>query len=84
MLVATPNDSHLPYVLKAAECGKNIIVEKPAALSSEETEKMYEAAQKAGVVFSRIRTDVGTTIISPSGICTKSKPWAKFTASSRA
>lgn len=52
VLVATPNDSHLPYVLKAAECGKNIIVEKPAALSSEETEKMYEAAKKAGVVFS--------------------------------
>ena len=33
VLIATPNDAHLPYVLKAAECGKNVIVEKPAALS---------------------------------------------------
>lgn len=52
MLVATPNDAHLPYVLKAAECGKNVIVEKPAALSGAEAERMYAAAEKAGIVFS--------------------------------
>ena len=52
VLVATPNDAHLPYVLKAAECGKNVIVEKPAALSGAETERMYAAAEKAGIVFS--------------------------------
>lgn len=52
VLVSTPNDLHLPYVLKAIESGKNVIVEKPAGMSSEEVEKMYEAASKAGVVFS--------------------------------
>ncbi len=52
VLVSTPNDSHCEYVVKAAECGKNIIVEKPAAMNSEETAKMYEATEKAGVVFS--------------------------------
>ncbi len=51
VLVATPNDWHMPYVVMAAEHGKHVITEKPAALSSEETAKMYEAAKKNGVVF---------------------------------
>ncbi len=52
VLVSTPNDLHLPYVLKAIENGKNVIVEKPAGMSSEEVIKMYDAAAAAGVVFS--------------------------------
>lgn len=52
VLIATPNDLHLPYVVKATQMGKNVIVEKPASLSSEQTEEMYAAAKKAGVVFS--------------------------------
>lgn len=52
VLVSTPNDLHLPYVKKAAEEGKNVIVEKPAGMTSEEVEAMYTAAAKAGVVFS--------------------------------
>ena len=51
VLIATPNDVHLPYVLAAAAAGKNIICEKPIALSSAEAQQMYDAAEKAGVVF---------------------------------
>lgn len=51
VLVSTPNDNHLEYVLRAVQAGKNVIVEKPAGMSLEEVEKMYDAAEKAGVVF---------------------------------
>lgn len=51
VVIATPNDVHLPYVLRAAEAGKHIIVEKPAGLSLDEVRKMYDAAEAAGVVF---------------------------------
>ncbi len=51
VLIATPNDFHLPYAEAAAKAGKHIISEKPIALSSAEAKKMYAAAEKAGVVF---------------------------------
>lgn len=52
VLVATPNDLHLPYVEKALKAGKHVIVEKPAAMDSGEVEKMYAVARQAGKVFS--------------------------------
>lgn len=52
VVIATPNDLHLPYVREAAAVGKNIIVEKPAGMSLAEVEAMYEAAESNGVVFS--------------------------------
>lgn len=52
VLISTPNDSHLYYVEEAAKHGKNIIVEKPAGMSSADVERMYEVTAKAGVVFS--------------------------------
>ena len=51
VVIATPNDSHLPYVLRACEAGKHVIVEKPAGMSLDEVKKMYDAAEAAGVVF---------------------------------
>lgn len=51
VLVSTPNDLHKPYVLKALSCGKNVIVEKPMAMDSEEVKEMYAAAEKYGKVF---------------------------------
>ena len=51
VLIATPNDLHLPYVKKALECGKNVICEKPLGLSSDEVKEMYECAEKSGKVF---------------------------------
>ena len=52
VVIATPNDVHIPYVLAAAKAGKNVIVEKPAAMDLDELKKMYDAAEEAKVVFS--------------------------------
>jgi len=51
VLIATPNDLHCPYVKAAVKAGKNVICEKPVALSVAETEEMYDAAKAAGVLF---------------------------------
>ena len=51
VVIATPNDLHLPYVKRAAEAGKNIIVEKPAGMTLAEVKEMYEVTERAGVVF---------------------------------
>lgn len=51
VLIATPNDFHHPYALEAAKAKKHILCEKPVALSSAETEEMFAAAEKAGVVL---------------------------------
>ena len=51
VLIATPNDVHAEYVYAAAKAGKNIISEKPIAMSTSQAETMYEAAEKAGVLF---------------------------------
>lgn len=52
VLIATPNDLHLPYVKAAAAAGKHIIVEKPAGMDLAEVKEMYAVTAKAGVVFS--------------------------------
>ena len=51
VLIATPNDVHAEYVYAAAKSGKNIICEKPIAMSTVQAETMYDAAEKAGVLF---------------------------------
>jgi scyllo-inositol 2-dehydrogenase (NADP+) len=50
--VATPNDVHREIVIKALEAGKNVICEKPVALSSEDLQAMIDAAKKSGKIFS--------------------------------
>ena len=51
VLIATPNDLHKPYVLDALSRGKNVIVEKPMGLDTDEVNEMYAAAKKYGKVF---------------------------------
>ena len=51
VLVTTPNDLHLPYVINALNHNKHVICEKPLALNSNEVKLMYETAKKAGKVF---------------------------------
>lgn len=51
VLISTPNDLHKPYVIEALSRGKNVIVEKPMGLDSEEVKEMYAAAEKYGKVF---------------------------------
>jgi phthalate 4,5-cis-dihydrodiol dehydrogenase len=47
--VASPNRFHCAHVVAAAQAGKEIIVEKPMALSLDECDVMIEAAERNGV-----------------------------------
>lgn len=49
VFVLTNMETHCEYTIRAAEAGKHILVEKPAASSIVELEKMNIAVQKAGV-----------------------------------
>lgn len=51
LMVSTPNPSHPEMVIKGAKAGKNIICEKPAAMSIEAFDEMVAACKEAGVLF---------------------------------
>ena len=52
VVVATPNDVHEDLVITALSSGKNVICEKPAALSVESFDKMVAAAKANGKFLS--------------------------------
>ena len=47
--ICTPHALHAPMAIEAADAGKNILVEKPMALTLEDTIRMNEAAMKNNV-----------------------------------
>jgi len=49
VVVSTPHDVHTEYVVAAAEAGKHVIVEKPAALTVEDMRRQVEAVKKNNV-----------------------------------
>jgi predicted dehydrogenase len=49
VIVATTNDALVPVTLAAVECGKDVLVEKPAARSAAELAPVAAAARAAGV-----------------------------------
>ena len=49
--VCSPNHLHHDHVVSAARNGKHVIVEKPMALSIEESESMNQAARDNGVIL---------------------------------
>lgn len=51
VLVSTPNNFHHDLVIAALEAGKNVVCEKPVAMSSAELLDMMEAAKRTGKVF---------------------------------
>jgi scyllo-inositol 2-dehydrogenase (NADP+) len=51
VILTVPNYLHKEMCLKAAEAEKNVITEKPAALSVAELDEMEAACKKAGVFF---------------------------------
>lgn len=51
VLCATPNDVHKEIVLAALNAGKNVVCEKPVALSVEDFDEMCACAKKNGVLF---------------------------------
>lgn len=52
VVVATPNDVHEELVIGALKSGKNVICEKPVALSVESFDRMTAAADAAGKLLS--------------------------------
>ena len=51
VLIVCNNTSHHDLVIKAAEAGKDVICEKPIAMSLQELDEMTAACEKAGVKF---------------------------------
>ena len=49
VLICTSTDTHADYIIRAAECGKDIYCEKPIDLSVEKIERALAAVEKAGV-----------------------------------
>jgi predicted dehydrogenase len=49
--IAIPNDIHKAIAIQAMEAGKNVVCEKPVALSSIELQEMIDAAKKNNVLF---------------------------------
>lgn len=45
VIVATPDDQHLPYVTRALELGKSVLCEKPLALTEDELRRIVVAYQ---------------------------------------
>jgi len=48
--ICTPNTGHYPMAREAIAAGKNLIVEKPLAMSSRESRELMELARKANCV----------------------------------
>ena len=51
VMISTPNPNHLEMVEKCAEAKKNIICEKPAAMTVEQFDRMVEVTEKNNVLF---------------------------------
>ena len=52
VVIAAPNPLHVPMAEEAIEAGKHVIVEKPAAASSEEVRRLCRLAKERRVLFS--------------------------------
>src|SRR5205814_4594659 len=46
----TPNYLHAPVILAAVAHGKHVVSDKPLAMSAAEAKRLWDAAEKAGVV----------------------------------
>lgn len=63
VVVALPNDLHMPVAVDALQAGLHVLVEKPMARTPEECDRMIEAARRSGKVLmvglnNRFRPDV--------------------------
>lgn len=49
VIIATPNDTHLPIALASIAGGKHVMCEKPLGLNFDEARRMYRAAREKNV-----------------------------------
>ena len=56
VVICTPNDMHCEQTILAAEAGKHILIEKPVALTWEDTKRMDEAVRKAAPCWPAVAT----------------------------
>ena len=52
IVIATPHDSHAELAIRALDAGKNCVVDKVMALSTEEADRMIEARDRSGRMLS--------------------------------
>lgn len=52
VVITTPNETHLPYAKKALKANKNVVLEKPFAITSEEGLQLVEIANRSGKILS--------------------------------
>ncbi len=50
LIIATPNFTHAPIAIAAAQNGKHVMCEKPLGVSADEAKAMYDAARQNNVV----------------------------------
>jgi hypothetical protein len=74
--IATPNDTHRPLAIRAMECGKHVISEKPVCVSSEDLQAMIDASRQYKRLFTVHQNRRWTRISSLSGSCSASARWA--------
>jgi len=51
-VVCLPHNLHMPVVIRCLEAGKDVVCEKPMAVTADECTRMIEAAEKAGKILS--------------------------------
>ncbi|MQN01667.1 MAG: hypothetical protein DUD27_06825 [Lachnospiraceae bacterium] len=49
--IASPHETHSAYIRKALEAGKNVLCEKPLALSGKEAEELFALADSRGLIL---------------------------------
>src|SRR5436190_344673 len=51
VVLGLPNDLHCETVVRAAEAGRHVVVEKPLAMNLDECDRMIAACDRAGVIL---------------------------------
>ena len=52
IVVATPNELHYPLAAEAMNAGKNVVVDKPFTITSQDGDRLIELSQQKGTVLS--------------------------------
>lgn len=52
VVITTPNETHFPYAMQALTAGKNVVLEKPFTIYSEEASKLIAKAKEVNKIIS--------------------------------